>query len=171
MLSIRFTRLVTAISTAALAAALTGCKTNQPALWQASYEARATNIEPVVDAEVRQARSYEALDALPQIAGRELVGASRFREEDVTQAMLLEDSELERFGESLGADLIVIASKPAGQEDRIKYIRTTTAVPASGGSEDFTGGRPPAREATQETYTARVDVFDYVVVFYRKTTD
>lgn len=168
MPSTRFARLLAVASTAMLAATLTGCKTSQPALWESGYEPRATNVSPVPDAEVRQARSYEALSTLPQIAGRELVGVSRFREEQVTQSLMLEDSELERFGESLGADLIVVATKPAGQEERTKFIRTTASIPTSGGSQDFTGGPPPARESSQESYTAVVDVFDYLVAFYRK---
>lgn len=151
--------------------ALGGCRTSQPAIWQTNFEQRAQSLSTVDDAEVRRAASYEALDAVPQIAGREIVGVSRFREEMVTPRLIQEDSELERYAESIGADLVVLATRPAGKEERTKYIRTTSAVPASGGSEDFTGGPPPARQSDQQAYTAVVDVFDYVVVFYRKQTD
>lgn len=151
------------------AAAFCGCATVEDSVWQTHFDA--IDEEALASTERAQVEqmSYDRLEQAEPPEGFIVVGRSAFREEALDGEDRDAAGALERHGRRIGADLIRWASRPAGQETRVRYVRQRSV-----GRAPESGTMSTRRDGTTSELIpieVEVDVYDYLAIYYRRVTD
>lgn len=148
-------------------AALSGCATpKSPTPWESAFSPMAeVGHDATEQVTIRQV-DFERAESNPRLPGHEIIGRSAFRDERTAAGDLSAGSRLGDFARSIGASMVVVGERHAGQEERVRFIRTAGVGVDSG--DAISRGTPPARQSGSEAVPVLVDVYDYIAVFYRR---
>ncbi len=146
---------------------LSGCSTQRsPTPWETTFSPMAEVGTDTTDQVTIRQVDYERAESNPRLPGHEIIGRSSFREERAAAGDLDAGSRLGDFARSIGASMVVVGERHAGQEERVRYIRTAGVGVDTG--DAIARGTPPARQTGSEPVPVLVDVYDYIAVFYRR---
>ncbi|MCC5787171.1 MAG: hypothetical protein JJU33_10780 [Phycisphaerales bacterium] len=148
-------------------AALSGCATQKsPTPWESAFSPMSEVGTDATDQVTIRQVDYERAESNPRLPGHEIIGRSAFRDERSAAGDLSAGSRLGDFARSVGASMVVVGERSAGQEERVRYIRTAGVGVDTG--DAISRGTPPARQTGSEPVPVLVDVYDYIAVFYRR---
>jgi len=159
----------TALALIAGAFVLGGCSSKQSSVWASHFNAtHGIEVGSVGGTKIIPA-PYDQIEEDANIDGWVIVGTSRFRDEKIPSEAMGKDSALEAQALSVGADLVRVGIRPAGEEMRTRYVRTGT--PASVPDQATRTGRPVSGTSSGSMPVEYpVKVYDYFAVFYHKTS-
>lgn len=158
---------VRALAVIAGAFLLGGCAAGQSSVWKSHFNAtEGVQVGSVSEAKIISA-PYDQLVEDADIDGWVVVGTSRFRDERIPSEAMGAGSALEDQAMRVGADLVRIGIRPAGEEMRTRYVRTGT--PAAVSDQATRTGRPVSRSTSGSMpIEYQVKVYDFFAVYYHK---